>query len=416
MKQMLRFGIIILGSLSLGISSSHEENSYPGMLHVFTDQDTAKTLVLSDDEIESDSLIYTEGNDSLLAAASTLGIKINHDANVIGNDEALAPFFQKMINAAGRNEEVISIYHIGDSHVAGKSYPQSVAGHLHELYGPGKTTIITPMIKMKVHRGQGKKPGRHSIKSGKRSAAKGKTSVAKQKKHRSSAFLFIEKSSDLAALDHMPLYGNLLLHDARISDAVEADFILPANDSNSLTKLTINYAAYGVPGKSFKYFAENQNVVSHLKTFLPDLVIISLGVNDIFGKRVDEDYILSNLSRLLSVVRKERPSAAIVLGLSTDAWVKKKKSNPFLPILKRLMITFAEKNTCAYWDPVPVFGGYGCMNRWYKQKLCGKDRIHLTIAGYTLLGEMLAEALDKSFTAYAEKNSGADSSKVKGLR
>jgi lysophospholipase L1-like esterase len=71
--------------------------------------------------------------------------------------------------------------------------------------------------------------------------------------------------------------------------------------------------------------------------------------------------------------------------------------------LKKILAGFALQNNCAYWDPIPVFGGYGCMNRWYRQNLCVKDRIHLTKPGYALLGEMLVEALDKSFTAFAGK-------------
>ncbi len=373
----------------------------------------ADSVFMEDTEIESDSLVYHDAQDSLLVSTENLGIRINRDADTIGNAIALSRFFGNMLSAQSDVSPGISIYHIGDSHVAGKYYPNSVAKHLHDLYGEGKTTVITPKIKIRakhstVHRG---KKGKHSkaVVSGtrrKRSAKAPSTVNTRKAKKRKLGSAFLEQSliiSGSVAMLQLPVSGL----ESRFSpggfqtEAVTGIGGYQGRDTTLLPKITINYTAYGVPGKSFKYFCESPATRAHLAMYKPHLVIISLGVNDIFGKRIDKEYIEENLARLVALVRQDAPGADILLGITTDAYVKKKKSNPFLPELKKLMVHFAVTNNCAYWDPVPVFGGYGCMNRWYKQNLCVRDKVHLTATGYTLLGEMLVEALDKSFTTYA---------------
>lgn len=360
------------------------------------------------DETSGDSLVYHEESDSVLQLTGDWGVKIIHEANIIGNAEALDPFFQKLVIARTDGRGMLSVYHIGDSHVAGRAYPQALAAHLHELYGPGKTVVIAPVVKKKGHSRQALRKGKHKRQTSQLTAKKNKKkakspAVRKAKKRSAAVYQGLAMSADLAILNTGPMQSSLRpsFFDYDISaSAIQLHVI----DSVNNGAVNLNYSAFGVPGKSFKYFADNQTTAQQLKAYRPDLVIISLGVNDIFGKRIDEEYIRENLERLVNLVREQQPSAAILLGLSSDAWVKKKKSNPFLPRLKAIITEFARKEQCAYWDPVPVFGGYGCMNQWYRKSLCGKDRIHLTVAGYTLLGKTFAEAIDKAFVDFQLKS------------
>lgn len=415
------FLLLVTGICNAAAVESHDSNPAVNALIIGSTGlplPAAKdTIDLENAEIESDSLIYHDAQDSLLVPTTNLGIRINHDVNQIGNPKALSRFFENMITAQSDVTPAVSIYHIGDSHVAGKYYPNSVAKHLHDLYGEGKTVIITPKIKVRHKHSvlSKKKKGKHRAAiatpiTGKHAAHQATTTPAKPKKSK-------RKRAGHAAVDQTPMISaplamlgiKLSKFESRLTPAsyqtdspLEFDLNAQA-DTAKRQRISLDYAAYGVPGKSFKYFTESPGTREHLAAFKPQLVIISLGVNDIFGKRFDDVYIEDNLTKLVALVRHNAPNADILLGITTDAYVKRKKSNPFLPKLKKLMIRFAENNNCAYWDPAPVFGGYGCMNRWYKQNLCIRDRVHLTAAGYTLLGEMLVEALDKGFMAYVDK-------------
>jgi lysophospholipase L1-like esterase len=360
------------------------------------------------DETTGDSLVYHEESDSVLQLTGDWGVKIIHEVNIIGNAEALEPFFQKLLIARTDGRGMLSVYHIGDSHIAGRAYPQALAAHLHELYGPGKTVVIAPVVKKKAHirpaLRKGKQRRQASKITVKKNRKKVKSPVSRTAKKRSAAVYQRRAiSADLALLNSEPLQSSLR-PDFFDSDMNVSGPRLLVIDSLNNGGISFNYSAFGVPGKSFKYFADNPTTIQQLKAYRPDLVIISLGVNDIFGKRIDEEYIRTNLERLVGMVREQQPSASILLGLSADAWVKKKKSNPFLPRLKAILIDFAETAHCAYWDPIPVFGGYGCMNQWFRKNLCGKDRIHLTVAGYTLLGKTFAEAIDKAFIGFQRKS------------
>jgi lysophospholipase L1-like esterase len=48
-------------------------------------------------------------------------------------------------------------------------------------------------------------------------------------------------------------------------------------------------------------------------------------------------------------------------------------------------------------------GGYKSIYKWYKARLAARDRVHFNSRGYKLLGNMMFEALYKSYQ-YNQKN------------
>ncbi len=379
------------------------------------------TFVWTDTTVASevDTLIYENAEDSLVSELSSYRVKIIPEKNIIGNADAMNPFFRLLSLPVAGSGNTVSIYHLGDSHIAGKSYPNSVAKYLHQLYGDGKTTIIVPKYKPRR--------GKHLQRVQKKKSAKlkrgsTKKSINRNRKRHSTGILneadIFQYYADVNELIQFPNLirpsgfeeefeqKNLINTGALEHLGYYAESILPLNETNhtdSIAKklVTCNYTAYGVAGKSFKYFAESPVLLAHLDEYKPHLAIISLGVNDIFGKRYDEEYIQSNMTRLVQIIRERDSSVCILLAITGDAY-KKKKTNPFLPRLREQMIRFANSHNCAYWNPVPVFGGYGYMNKWYTEKLCIRDRVHLTKTGYSLLGRTLSEAINKTFILYKD--------------
>ena len=62
---------------------------------------------------------------------------------------------------------------------------------------------------------------------------------------------------------------------------------------------------------------------------------------------------------------------------------------------------FAETNHLALWDMYHIVGGEdrACRN-WLSADMYQRDRIHFTVAGYTLQGLLLHEALIKAYNTY----------------
>lgn len=360
----------------------------------------------SDDDtlIISDSLNYEGTEDSLVAEVEDINVFIDSTKNVIGNASAISRFYSKVCNTADIHNTV-SIYHIGDSHIAGKSYPNSIAKHLESDFTSVSTVIITPRVSVRRRRIKSS-----MIKNAKRSRGyKGKKSNSSKKKKSSSAKTGSQTSVPVNGFQQRLLAENIFENTGSMYSIpnLQCDVLTQPSGSylyntNDKSDVNCKYTAYGVSGRSFQYFVDSPNTIKHLDQFEPDLVIISLGVNDIFGKRFEEERILNSLTKLVTLVRSHRPGADILLGISGDAFLKQGKTNPFLPRLKALMVKYAIHNNCAYWDPVPVFGGYGYMGKWLKHKLCGVDRIHCTPAGYTLMGDMLVQAIDKGLNNYMQ--------------
>ncbi len=360
----------------------------------------------------ADTLVYGNAEDSLVTAEETYNITIFPEKNVIGNADALRQFFELLKLSLDSSGKAVSIYHIGDSHIAGKSYPNAVAKYVHQLYGDGQTTIVAPKPKprrVKTMRGKNVKHS-HSVrkrKSKKYKQVTGSKTSSRNRKAVSFGSPELTESIQYCEAIRTRSEITLTLSHAKTRRSQRLDFedvkgisLQGIKERNCLIlgkKGICNYSAFGVPGKSYKYFTESAIALGHLERFKPNLVIISLGVNDIFGKRYDEEYIESNMERLVSIVREKDSSVSILLAITGDANFKKNKSNPFLPLLSEQMIAFAVKHNCAYWNPVPVFGGYGYMNKWYAEKLCIRDRVHLTSSGYSLLGRTLVEAINKAF-------------------
>ena len=55
----------------------------------------------------------------------------------------------------------------------------------------------------------------------------------------------------------------------------------------------------------------------------------------------------------------------------------------------------------AYWDLYDIMGGAGSMDAWVNANLARTDRIHFTPDGYTILGNLLFNALMDAYTASA---------------
>lgn len=85
----------------------------------------------------NDSTVTSEKQESLLPH-QFLGKQPNH----INHPEYLKPFF-RLLTAS---ERPVRIMHLGDSHVAGKDFPRSVAALLKKQYGDGSDSMATKGI------------------------------------------------------------------------------------------------------------------------------------------------------------------------------------------------------------------------------------------------------------------------------
>ncbi len=181
-------------------------------------------------------------------------------------------------------------------------------------------------------------------------------------------------------------------------DTVRPDFMLYGFSLEN-TKPGFYYAGFGVNGASSNSYLKCNLFGQQLETLKPDLVIFSLGVNDTQGKDFTKDDYIENYDSLITEVRKASPDCAILLTTTSDNYIKRRTANKRPIKAHDAMFELMEKHKTALWDLYTVMGGYKSIYKWYKVGLAGRDRVHFSPKGYAIVGQMMFDAIDKSYKA-----------------
>ena len=159
---------------------------------------------------------------------------------------------------------------------------------------------------------------------------------------------------------------------------------------NPASGLTVSEV--GVNGAATSSFLKCEDFVRDLKLVKPDLVIFSIGINDLQGSDFDTRRFIANYGKLVQMVRQANPHCAFLFTSCNDSW-KNGRSNPFGARAQQAFEDIAEGCDGAFWDLFDIMGGSGSMDAWVNAGYARADHIHFTPEGYTLLGNLLFNAL-----------------------
>jgi lysophospholipase L1-like esterase len=152
----------------------------------------------------------------------------------------------------------------------------------------------------------------------------------------------------------------------------------------------------------------------------PDMVIFGIGINDAAAPDFDTVAFRANYLSLIDSIRSVNPDCAFVFLTNNDSFraVRRKRRTHYEVnrnglLAREVFYRLADDCSGAVWDQFEIMGGLKSMDAWYKEKLAQKDRIHFTIAGYQLIGNLFSNALFDAYkmeaarqiTAKAKKNS-----------
>lgn len=168
------------------------------------------------------------------------------------------------------------------------------------------------------------------------------------------------------------------------------------------------YSAIGNNGATYTAYNNATDIGDGIRPLAPSLVILSMGTNEAFGK-VSDFEMRNSIDKMVTSIRQAVPEATLLLTTPAECqrtkWVKtgkKKRStrtyaiNPNVKAMRDAIKRYAEDNGIACYDWYEVAGGDGCSPKWLKAGLLGNDRIHNTWSGYELTGNLLFEALVKT--------------------
>lgn len=161
------------------------------------------------------------------------------------------------------------------------------------------------------------------------------------------------------------------------------------------------YSSLGVNGAEVISFLKCNLIQQQLQVLSPDWIILSLGTNDAFGKGFVPGDFKRNYGLLIDRIRGALPNVPILLTTPPDSY-RKKVNNPNMVIAGQAIKELAEEKNCAVWDLYLVMGGKGSMLKWLKSGLAAYDRVHFSVQGYRLQGNLLFDAFFNTYDKYID--------------
>lgn len=176
------------------------------------------------------------------------------------------------------------------------------------------------------------------------------------------------------------------------------------NDSSGIV-----YHAIGNNGATFASYAGIPGFYDGIAALQPDLIILSLGTNEAFG-RVDAEVFRSQVSSTLEAFKRSCPEAKLLLTTPAECQrsvytsrrsgkgrkrsrTKSYSINDKVAHVGKLIKDIALQNHIPVYDFYKVAGGYGSSNKWRSAGLLSADRIHRTWDGYRVEGSLFYQAL-----------------------
>lgn len=404
--------------------------------------------------------MWIEGRDTLLLPSDSTGMPLTH-------------FFAGLDSLKSGKDTVITVVHLGDSHIQAGRYSGKVMRLLHREFGNAGRGWIAPY---KLNRTN--EPDDYFIRSAIRDWTGGRITQRRKKtaigmggigvrsfspsinlnvivtpkngagyafnqailyrRDQAMPMLPTDKSKPIAEafLADSAYAGvkadtfrlkcftdTLLLHSTRRKQGT--DQLLPASSFNNTYygfslmngQAGILYHSVGVNGAMYVNYTDS-DYVARLALLRPQLLIVSLGTNETFGRRFSGIEFSEQVKRFLRLVKHEMPHVEILLTTPPECYkrtyVKKKRvyvRNENTEKAAAALRQIAKEEGLACWDLFAATGGKLSCRKWLDQRLMARDRIHFTQKGYEDQGVLLYRALMNAYNQHVKEKQNRIQSK-----
>lgn len=172
----------------------------------------------------------------------------------------------------------------------------------------------------------------------------------------------------------------------------------------------ISVHGVGVNGASVPSYLRCDDFERDLKLIKPDLIIFGIGINDAAENDFDTEVFKRNYGTLIGIMQRVNPDCALLFVTNNDSFKRVKgrrkaryEVNPNGKAVEQAFMEMGKRYNAAVWDQFDIMGGLTSMKEWEKAGLAKPDKIHFTIDGYKLLGDLLYNALIESYMEHLRK-------------
>lgn len=161
----------------------------------------------------------------------------------------------------------------------------------------------------------------------------------------------------------------------------------------------IIYHNIGVNGCQLSHYNKYPLFFEQLKALKPDLVVVSLGTNESFGRLSSAEY-MKQLNAFLQNIKAQNPTVEFLISTPPPSLFSRKIPNVFVADYANSIIENASKLNYSVWDLYSQMGGFANIKRNFNSGLIGSDRVHYTKSGYEKQGDLLSKAIIKTLDNY----------------
>lgn len=369
---------------------------------------------------------------------------VKDSLNVIKNDSALFPFYEELIKLKKDNVTIVSILHIGDSHLQADLLTALVRTKMQLTFGNAGRGLIVPLKVAKTNEPSNYGTSSTSVWQSKRCVFPnnpmpigiGGVTINSSESNASlnvktfntqdldysfnNATLFHQndtnnytfsvqvegKNSKSEKQNYSPFYSVYRL--ANSTNEITFNASKQIENQNQATiygmslengKAGVLYHTVGVNGAQYQHFNKAIYFAEQSKYLHPNLIIISLGTNEGYDTNFDSAQFYKQIESLVYKLKYYNPSAAFILTTPANSYYKG-GYNSRLPIITKTILSFAKDNNLATWDLEEIGGGSRSAYNWKKNGLLARDGVHYIKSGYELQGNLLQEAILKSYNNY----------------
>lgn len=158
------------------------------------------------------------------------------------------------------------------------------------------------------------------------------------------------------------------------------------------------YHSVGVNGAQFSHYRDAQYFAEQTKGLEPQLILVSLGTNEAHSAALTMTEFYANIDALVQALQKANPQATILLTTPADSYKRRTHANPKMAEVRQTILNYASEHHLPCWD---LYGITGPAAFWKKNHLITSDGVHYNRKGYELQGNLLYQALMQAFNDYA---------------
>lgn len=163
----------------------------------------------------------------------------------------------------------------------------------------------------------------------------------------------------------------------------------------------ITYSESGVNGAAVPSWLRCAAFGEELALLPPDLVVFGIGINDAACSydKFNPETFKQNYRDLIACIRKVNPNAALLFITNNDCYqtVSTRRYNANTPRVEQAFKELATEYDGCVFNVFRIMGGPRSAGHWVSQGLMQRDRVHFTKAGYTLIADLLYNAIVRDY-------------------